>query len=119
MRCINCGEEITRTHVWQGIQICSNCFKIVSHTIAKTKKEMQQVFLLYTDMIRVALIKGELRPPVLPDTKTMPPDIFKDALKKAIDRVGVKHGKETKPSNSNSAMPKVPDGTHRGDADGV
>lgn len=119
MKCINCGDKIDRPHVWQGVTICENCFKIVSHVIKKTKEEMQQVFLLYTDMIRVALIKGELRPPVLPKTKHMPQDVFRDALKGVAEKLGAKHGTETKQPPGNGGVPRVRDGAQGDDADGI
>lgn len=119
MKCINCGDKIDRPHVWQGVTICENCFKIVSHVIAKTKEEMQQVFLLYTDMIRIALVKGELRPPKMPTQKTMPTNVFRDALKNAADKLGVKDGTKTKPSNGNGRVPVVRDEAQGDDADSL
>ena len=104
MKCINCGDQIDRPHVWQGVTICENCFKIVSHVIAKTKEEMQQVFLLYTDMIRVALVKGELRPPKLPQQRKMPQNVFRDALKNAAEKLGVKDGTQTEPPDGKGSV---------------
>lgn len=119
MKCVNCGDEIDRPHVWQGVTICENCFKIVSHVIKKTKEEMQQVFLLYTDMLRVALVKGELRPPVLPKGKQMPQDVFRDALKGVAEKLGARDGTQTKPSNGNGRVPVVRDEAQGDDADGL
>jgi len=119
MKCINCGGEIDRPHVWQGVQICEDCFKIVSHVIKKTKEEMQQVFLLYTDMIRVALIKGELRPPKLPNTRHMPQDVFRDALKGVAEKLGAKNGTQTEQPTSDSRVPVVRDEAQGDDADGL
>lgn len=109
MKCINCGGTTDRSFSWQGLIICEECFKIVSHVIEKTKREMQQVFLLYTDMVRVALIKGELRPPVLPKEKTMPANVFQEALKRAAERLGEKHGTKAKRSDSDSSVSEVRD----------
>ena len=62
--CMNCKAAIDGApRIFQGVLICDNCFKIVSHFVARTKSELQMVFLAYTDMLRVALVRGELRPP--------------------------------------------------------
>ena len=119
MKCINCGGVVDRSFSWQGLIICEDCFKIVSHVIEKTKREMQQVFLLYTDMVRVALIKGELRPPILPKEKQMPPSVFQDALKHAAERLGERYGTKAKQSYSGSSMPEVCDAPQGGDGVGV
>lgn len=65
--CTNCKDPLRgKRHVFQGVIICDNCFKLVSHAIQRTQKELKMLFLVYTDMIRVGLLKGEFRPPVMP-----------------------------------------------------
>jgi hypothetical protein len=65
--CTNCKESLNdNRRIFQGVLICENCYKLVSHAIQRTQKELKMLFLVYTDMIRVGLLKGEFRPPVMP-----------------------------------------------------
>lgn len=85
--CTNCKEPLgDTTRVFQGVIICDTCFKIVSHTIERAKKELQMVFLTYTDTLRVALVKGELRPPVMPET-----EVTREQFFGAVAQVGARH----------------------------
>lgn len=84
--CMNCKERLEQQHVFQGVIICENCFKMVSHTIERTKKELHMLFLVYTDMIRAALVKGEFRPSPLPPDGRMRPS----ELSKALQEMGRK-----------------------------
>lgn len=64
--CTNCKERLNgKKQVYQGVIICDNCYKLVSHAIKKAQGELKMLFLVYTDMIRVGLLKGEFRPPVI------------------------------------------------------
>lgn len=81
--CMNCRRAIEgKPSVFQGVVICSDCFMIVSHVVKRAQTELRLLFLTYTDLLRVALVKGELRPPVLPDGKTMPKEVFFNGLAK-------------------------------------
>lgn len=85
--CTNCKAPLTEEpKIFQGVIICDDCFKIVSHTIARTKKELQMIFLTYTDMLRVALVRGELRPPEMPKS-----GVTKEQFFGALARVGEKY----------------------------
>ena len=84
--CANCKAPLEEPKVFQGVIICEDCFKIVSHTIERTKKELQMIFLTYTDMLRVALIRGELRPPEMPKS-----GVTKEQFFGALARVGEKY----------------------------
>lgn len=83
--CTNCKESLNgKRQVFQGVIICENCYKLVSHAIKRTQNELKMLFLVYTDMIRVGLLKGEFRPPPLPPPgKSMPPS----ELAKAMDKM--------------------------------
>lgn len=66
LTCTNCKERLNdKKQVFQGVIICDNCYKLVSHAIKRTQGELKMLFLVYTDMIRVGLLKGEFRPPVI------------------------------------------------------
>lgn len=79
--CMNCKKKIDGApSVFQGVIICQDCFTLVNHVINRTKNELKLLFLTYTDMLRVALIRGELRPPVLPKDKTMPKEALLNSL---------------------------------------
>lgn len=85
MTCINCGCEIGQQFTFQGVVICGDCYKIVSHFIQRAKTEMKLLYLTYTDMLRVSLIRGQLRPPRLPEKSTnMPRAEFLKALQQQI-----------------------------------
>jgi len=101
--CTNCKEQLDgKRQVFQGVVICGNCYKLVSHSIKKTQGELKMLFLVYTDMIRVGLLKGEFRPPVMPAPgKTMPPS----ELAKAMQEMA-KHG-EKDAKDSESPVPGV------------
>lgn len=58
MRCPNCKDDIRKPRRFQDVVICDNCFKLASHYVKKTRTEMEMIFLTYTDMLRVALVKG-------------------------------------------------------------
>jgi len=96
--CQNCKQPLPESpRVFQGVIICHDCFKIVSHYIQRTQNELKMLFTVYTDMLRVALVKGELRPPPAPPPgKEMPPKAFSDAFKKMAERFGGLHGQEEK-----------------------
>ena len=88
--CTNCKESLNgKKQVFQGVIICDNCYKLVSHAIKRTQGELKMLFLVYTDMIRVGLLRGEFRPPVMPPPgKTMPPSELAKALQKMAARGG-------------------------------
>ena len=61
------------------------------------------LFLVYTDMIRVGLLKGEFRPPVMPPPgKTMPPSELARELRGMVARGGDNE------KNGNSSVLELP-----------
>jgi hypothetical protein len=103
--CTNCKASLEdKKQVFQGVIICDNCYKLVSHAIKRTQGELKMLFLVYTDMIRVGLLKGEFRPPVMPPPgKTMPPS----ELAKALQAMAARGGENEK--DSNGPVPHVRD----------
>lgn len=96
--CTNCKENLSgKRQVFQGVIVCDNCYKLVSHAIKRTQGELKMLFLVYTDMIRVGLLKGEFRPPVMPPPgKSMPPY----ELAKALKEMAIRGGENEKDSDS-------------------
>ena len=88
MTCMNCNELLQKeSHTFQGVVICHSCFQMVNHFIQRTKNELDMLFLVYTDMLRTALIKGELRPPKAPSNgQNMPPIELSKAFRRAISK---------------------------------
>jgi hypothetical protein len=86
--CTNCKEGMPKQYVFQGVVICEKCFTIVSRCVERAKKEMEMLFLTYTDMLRVALVKGEMNFPVLPKGTRMPRSEMEAALQAAASRIG-------------------------------
>lgn len=101
--CTNCKDALGgERQVFQGVIICGNCYKLVSHAIKRTQGELKMLFLVYTDMIRVGLLKGEFRPPVLPPPgKSMP----SSDLTKALQKMTTRGGENAK--DSNAPVPNV------------
>lgn len=101
--CTNCRERLGgRKQVFQGVIICDNCYKMVSHSIKRTQEELKMLFLVHTDMIRVGLLKGEFRPPVLPPPgRKMPKEELAKAFRELAKR-GEEHGRK-----SGGAVPGV------------
>ena len=106
--CTNYGEQLKQQYVFQGVIVCSDCYKIVSHTVAKVKKELQMLFLTYTDMLRVALVRGEMRPAVLP--KDSPQGTSREDFISAIKDLGAKHGNALQRAVSQSDLPPLQSG---------
>jgi hypothetical protein len=76
-----------KRQVFQGVIICDNCYKLVSHAIKRTQGELKMLFTVYTDMIRVGLLKGEFRPPVMPAPgKTLPQSELAKAMQEMAKR---------------------------------
>jgi len=89
MTCLNCGCEIGQQFTFQGVVICGDCYKMVSHFIQRAKSELNLLFLTYTDMLRVSLIRGQLRPPTLPQQgMSMPKSEFLKAFQQQIKEMG-------------------------------
>lgn len=94
--CTNCQTSLAgKRQVFQGVIICDNCYKMVSHSIKRTQEELKMLFLVYTDMIRVSLLKGEFRPPVLPPSgKKLPQEELVGAFRELAKR-GEEHGRKS------------------------
>lgn len=99
MTCLNCGCEIGQQFTFQGVVICGDCFKMVSHFLQRAQTEMKLLFLTYTDMLRVSLIRGQLRPPKLPDKgMSMPRAEF---LKAMVRQMAEIHHEDSAPEATN------------------
>lgn len=102
--CTNCKQPLgDKRQVFQGVIICDDCYKLVSHAIKRTQGELKMLFLVYTDMIRVGLLKGEFRPPQLPAPgKAMPPSELAQAMQEMAKR-----GADNAKSNGKGAVSGV------------
>ena len=114
--CTNCKESLNgRRQVFQGVIICDNCHKMVSHTVKRTQEELKMLFLVYTDMIRVGLLKGEFRPPVLPSTgKSLPPNELSKAIREMAKRGAENEKNSDGPVHGVSGDKDSPHGAVRG-----
>lgn len=67
--CSNCHQPMSDNHVYgfQGVRICGNCAKMVQRALDKMQRQFSFMAQMYNEVLRVALIKGELRFPELPD----------------------------------------------------
>ena len=104
--CMNCKAELKEQALFQGVLVCPDCKTMAAHFLNKAKKEMHMLMVAYADMVRVALIKGQLRPPVLPKEPTMPKRDLADALKAMVERLEGPNASRSR--ESKSAVPVVP-----------
>jgi len=104
MTCINCGNNMDRQFIFQGVVVCGDCYKIASHYLQRTKTELQMLVQTYMEMLRVALIKGQLRPPRLPEGE-LPRRQFTKAFQQLLEEVDANHTEKATPSDS--AVPAV------------
>lgn len=112
--CTNCGKKLTQQHVFQGVIICTDCFKMVSHALERTKAELQMLVTVYTDMIRVALVQGKFRPPpAVPAGEMMPPMELSRAFERLAKRTGVKDAQAA----SEGEVQELRDGDDRPDGE--
>jgi len=86
MICINCGCVIGQQFLFQGVVVCGDCYKIASHYLQRTKTELQMLVQTYMEMLRVALIKGQLRPPRLPAGE-LPRRQFTKAFQQLLEEI--------------------------------
>jgi hypothetical protein len=94
--CTNCGAQLKKQHVFQGVIICEDCFKMVSHALQKTQNELKMLVTVYTDMIRAALVQGKFRPPpAVPAGEMMPPMELSRAFDRLAKRTGVSDAQAT------------------------
>ncbi len=68
-QCPNCYQPIADDQVraFQGVRICGNCARMVQRALDKMQKQLKFMTDMYNEVLRVALVKGELRFPELPD----------------------------------------------------
>lgn len=74
MKCPNCGkpceDEDHKGWVFEGVQICSECNKMVKVLVRRNKIELAALETLYRDRLRKALLEGKLRPRAIKDEDT-------------------------------------------------
>jgi hypothetical protein len=116
--CMNCGAKLPHPpKIFQGVLICENCFKMVSHFVKRTQEELRMLFLVYTDLLRAALVKGELRPPPAVPGKEMPVQEFAKAFQQMAQRFGgINVDKKTRPGSQGTVPSLRLDDNH---ADGA
>jgi hypothetical protein len=110
MICVNCRER-EAVITFQGVLVCSDCFKIATHSVDRAKKELAQLMMVYLDMVRIALVKGELRPPVLPEERTMPLTEFKAGMRTVLERMK-QDAKEAGQAKGEGEVPELRNDPH-------
>jgi len=115
--CTNCNAPLPKQFVFQGVVICEKCHKIVSHLVQRARKELEMFFLTYTDMLRVALLKGEMNFPVLPKTKRMPGNEMQRAIYEMLSKMGAGDEAERSAPNSEGALPELQGDQTRADGE--
>jgi hypothetical protein len=82
---MNCGAA-EAPHIFQGVTVCPTCYQVASHCLQRAKNELHMLFTAYVEMIRVALVKGELRLPAMPQETTMPLTELSKAIRTQRER---------------------------------
>jgi len=117
--CLNCGGKLPNPpRIFQGILICEDCFKMVSHFVKRTREEFRMLFLVYTDLLRAALVKGELRPPRAAPGPELPAQEFAKAFQQMAQKFGGLNVHKKKETDGEGAMSplRVDDGNTDGPA---
>lgn len=110
MKCVNCRER-EAVSTFQGVLVCMDCFKIANHAVERAKKELAQLMVVYLDMVRICLVRGELRPPMLPEEGTMPLTEFKAGVRTVLERMK-QDAKEAEQAQGDGQVPELRDGAH-------
>ena len=112
--CTNCGKRLKKQHVFQGVIICEDCFKMVSHAMQRTKNELEMLVTVYKDMVRAALVQGRFRPPpAVPAGEMMPPM----ELSRAFDRLAERTGAKDAQTASKGEVSELRDGADHSDGE--
>lgn len=98
MTCVNCGNQIGQQFVFQGVIVCGDCYKIATHYLQRTQTELQMLVTTYIEMLRVALIKGQLRPPKLPPGECPRRQLTK-AFQQLAEEINANAAAEASPSD--------------------
>jgi hypothetical protein len=108
---MNCSAPLKEQQLFQGVLVCADCKKMATHFLQKAKNEAHMLVVAYADMLRVALIKGQLRPPVLPKEPVMPKRDLADALKAMVERIEGPNGDRSRESKVAVSGVRVDDGS--------
>lgn len=74
--CLNCGHPTKGRHEFQGVIICSTCHTLATMCERRARKQVEQLYTMYVESLRVSLATGRLRPsnePWKPDDTRKPP----------------------------------------------
>lgn len=86
--CINCKERVgDHPKAFQGVIICMKCHRIVTHLADKARKQYQACLFTYFEVLRVALVKGQLDLPQIPKEADMPMEAFAKAMEEMGGRI--------------------------------
>jgi hypothetical protein len=61
--CVNCGKEVdpSEAKMFAEVLVCPDCHLIAERTYERGNKELRMMLVVLKEMIRHALIKGELQ----------------------------------------------------------
>jgi hypothetical protein len=57
--CMNCGAE-NANHQWAGVRVCDNCKRLADKIFERNRKQLDTMFLMLKDKVRVSLLRGKL-----------------------------------------------------------
>lgn len=83
--CLNCGHPTKGRHEFQGVIICSTCHTLALMCEKRAREQVENLYRMYLESLRVSLVTGRLRPseaPWKPDDTRKPPTM--EDLKKVI-----------------------------------
>ncbi len=74
--CLNCGHPTKGRHEFQGVVICSTCHTLALMCEKRAREQVENLYRMYVESLRVSLVTGRLRPseaPWKPDDTRKPP----------------------------------------------
>jgi transcription elongation factor Elf1 len=83
--CLNCGHPTKGKNEFQGVIVCSNCLALAKMCERRARQQVEHLYTMYVESVRVALATGRLQPsntPWKPDDSRKPPTM--DDLKQLL-----------------------------------
>ena len=99
--CTNCEESLGgQPKVFQGVILCVRCHKITTHMLERAKMEVNAILITYVESLRVACLRKQMRPPIIPRDVSMPPS----ELKRAMQNLGGSFANSARQTESRSGV---------------
>lgn len=71
--CPNCKNPLKGSKLFQNLSICSDCYVLADRALEKMNDQLRAIRVTYVEALRLSLVRGELRPPSIPQRDKNPP----------------------------------------------